>query len=141
MKSVFYVGMDVHKESVRIAVLKGTSKETVYEVTLGNDVRKIVMVVREYLAEGRVIAGYEAGCMGLTLQRSLAAAKVDCRVVAPNKVSRMGSQRIKTDTRDTIPIARMLKKNEGESIHVPTKEDEAACRRKRSRSTGARSRR
>ena len=35
MKSVFYVGMDVHKESVRIAVLKGTEKQTVYEAVAG----------------------------------------------------------------------------------------------------------
>jgi len=126
MKSIFYVGMDVHKDSVRIAVLKGTGKETEYEGTLGNDLNKIVKIVSGYREKGTVIAGYEAGCMGYTLQRSLAAAKVDCRVIAPNKVARLGSQRIKTDTRDAILIARMLKNNEGESIHVPTKDDEAA---------------
>lgn len=125
MKSIFYVGMDVHKESVRIAVLKGTGKETVYEATLKNDLSKIVKVVSGYLSKGTVIAGYEAGCMGYTLQRSLAAAKVECRVIAPNKVPRLGSERIKTDARDAILIARMLKNNEGESIHVPTATDEA----------------
>jgi hypothetical protein len=34
MKSVFYVGMGVHKDSVRIAVLKGTEKQTVYAIFL-----------------------------------------------------------------------------------------------------------
>ena len=126
MKSVFYVGMDVHKDSVRIAVLKGTEKQTVYEATVKNDIPRIVKLVGSYKAKGTVIAGYEAGCMGYTLQRSLAAAKVDCRVIAPNKVARLGSERIKTDARDAILIARMLKNNEGESIYVPTADDEAA---------------
>jgi len=96
--------MDVHKESVRIAVLKGTEKQTVYEATVKNDVPRIVKLVGCYKAKGTVIAGYEAGCLGYTLQRSLAAAKVDCRVIAPNKVPRLGNERIKTDARDAILI-------------------------------------
>lgn len=126
MKSIFYVGMDVHKDSVRIAVLKGTEKQTVYEATVKNDTARIVKLVGGYKAKGTVVAGYEAGCLGYTLQRSLAEAKVDCRVIAPNRIPRVGSERIKTDARDAILIARMLKSNEGESIHVPTAADEAA---------------
>jgi transposase len=126
MRSVYFVGMDVHKDSVRIAVLKGMEKQTVYEATVKNDIPKIVKIVGGYTKKGTVIAGYEAGCMGYTLQRSLADAKVDCRVIAPNKVARLGSEKIKTDTRDAILIARMLKNNEGESIYIPTADDEAA---------------
>jgi transposase len=126
MKSLFYVGMDVHKDSVRIAVLKGTEKQTVYEATVKNDISKIVKIVGGYKTKGTVVAGYEAGCMGYTLQRSLAAEKVDCRVIPPNKVPRLGNERIKTDARDAVLIARMLKNNEGESIYIPTADDEAA---------------
>lgn len=126
MKIVYYVGLDVHKDSVRMAVLKGTEKQTVFEATLKNDIPKIVKTVAEYRKKGAVVAGYEAGCMGYTLQRSLSAAKLDCRVIAPNKVARQGSEKIKTDARDAILIARMLKNNEGESIYIPTADDEAA---------------
>jgi len=125
MKNVFYVGMDVHKETVRIAVLKGTGKETVYEGTVKNDVARIVKVVKAYTSKGSVVTGYEAGCMGYTLQRALAKANIECRVIPPNQVPRVGSQRIKTDSRDAILIARMLKNNEGGGIHVPTPQDEA----------------
>ena len=126
MKTVYYVGMDVHKDSVRIAVLKGAEKQTVYEATVKNEVPRIVKKVHEYKAKGAVVAGYEAGCMGYTLQRSLAKVGVECRVIPPNRVARTGSQKIKTDTRDAILIARMLKNNEGDSIYVPTADDEAA---------------
>lgn len=105
MKSVFYVGMDVHKDNVRIAVLKGKDKQTMYEATVKNDIPRIVKIVSGYKTKGTVVAGYEAGCMGYTLQRSLAAVKVDCRVIPPNKVPRLGSERIKTDARDAVLIA------------------------------------
>jgi transposase len=118
--------MDVHKDSVRLAILKDTEKATVYEATFANDIQRIVKAVGKYATKGRVIAGYEAGCMGYTLQRSMAAAKIDCRVIAANKVPRLGSEKIKTDARDAVLIARMLKNNEGESIHIPTADDEAA---------------
>ena len=125
MRSVFYVGMDVHKETVRVAVLKGREKDTFYEGTLKNDVTRIVKTVKAYTAKGEVVAGYEAGCMGYTLQRALAKVNVECRVIPPNQVSRVGSQRIKTDSRDAILIARMLKNNEGGNIRIPTPQDEA----------------
>jgi transposase len=63
--------------------------------------------------------------MGYTLQRALTEANVECRVIPPNQIPRVGSQRIKTDSRDAILIARMLKNNEGGSIHIPTPQDEA----------------
>lgn len=126
MKSLYYVGMDVHKDNVRIAVLKGTEKDTVFEATVKNDIPKIVKIVAGYQAKGNVISGYEAGCMGYTLQRSLAERKIECRIIPPNKVDRKGNTKIKTDARDAILIARMLKNNEGDSIYIPTADDEAA---------------
>jgi transposase len=95
-----------------VAVLKGTEKLTVYEATGKNDISKIVKIVGGYKTKGTVVAGYEAGCMGYTLQRSLVAVKVDCRVIPPNKVPWLGRERIKTDARDAVLIARMRKNNE-----------------------------
>ena len=45
MKSLYYVGMDVYKDSIRIAVLKGIEKETVYEATGENEIPKIVKIL------------------------------------------------------------------------------------------------
>ena len=126
MKSLYYVGMDVHKDSIRIAVLKDMEKETVYEATVGNDIPKIVKILCGFKQKGTVISGYEAGCMGYTLQRSLTKAKVECRVIPPNKIFKTKTDKIKTDKRDAILIARMLKNNEGDSIYIPTADDEAA---------------
>jgi transposase len=125
MKSVYHIGMDVHKEEVRIAVLKGQGSETVFEKTIENDVPKIIRILSEFQKKGDVVAAYEAGCMGYTLYRAASKKGIDCRVLAPNKIVRAGSDKIKTDKRDAILIARMLKHEEGESIYIPTADDEA----------------
>ena len=125
MKSVYYIGMDVHKETVSIAVLKDNNTETVYERTVDNDTGKLLSIVHGFTIKGKVTVGYEAGCLGYTLYRRLKEKAIDCRILAPNKVVRSGSDKIKTDKRDAILIARMLKHNEGESIYIPSETDEA----------------
>jgi len=125
MESVYYIGMDVHKETVRIAVLKDNSTETVYERTVDNEAEKIVRLLLEFKSKGIVIAGYEAGCLGYITYRNLKKHDIICRILAPNKIIRSGSDRIKTDKRDAVLIARMLKHHEGESIYIPTETDEA----------------
>ncbi len=126
MESVYYVGMDVHKDSIRMAVLHGSERETVYEATFKNDIPKIVRKLNEFNTKDKVIAAYEAGCMGYTLQRSLGQAGIECRIVSPNKIDRSGARKIKTDARDAVLIARMIKNNEADTIRIPTQDDEAA---------------
>jgi transposase len=54
--------------------------------------------------------------------------KIDCQIIAPNKVFRGGNnEKIKTDKRDATAIAWMLRREEGTGIAVPEKEDEATC--------------
>lgn len=65
-----------------------SSAPKVYEATVKNDIPKIVKILSGFNPKGTVIAGYEAGCMGYTLQRNLTASKIECRVISPNKVSR-----------------------------------------------------
>ena len=72
------------------------------------------------------MAGYEAGCMGYHLQRSLQNSGVGCVVIAPSSIARCTpGDRVKTDRRDAVAIARLLRNGEGERVHVPTPGDEA----------------
>ena len=71
------------------------------------------------------MAGYEAGCMGYHLQRSLQNSGVECVVIAPSSIARAPGDRVKTDRRDAVAIARLLRNGEGERVHVPTPGDEA----------------
>ncbi len=50
---------------------------------------------------------------------------MNCTIVAPGKIPRQNSDKIKTDKRDAIQLTRLLRNGDLESIHVPSEEDEA----------------
>ena len=69
---------------------------------------------------------YEAGPTGFGLARTLAAARVRCEVVAPSKLQRPAGDRIKTDARDALHLAKLLRLDEVVSVRVPSAAEEAA---------------
>jgi transposase len=121
MQTVYYIGLDVHKDTIQMAVLSASQQEPVAEKTLSSDYAKLGKAILPYKEDGNIVqVAYEAGCLGYALYRFLTKLKVDCRVIPPNKVFRGGNDRqIKTDKRDAILIAKMLKRNEGESAETP----------------------
>jgi transposase len=125
MKEVYYVGLDVHKDSIQMAVLDSRKKEPITAKGLPNRATRIVKELAGYQEKGEVQIAYEAGCLGYTLYRELTAFGFDCRVIPPNTVFHGGDGAVKTDYRDAVDIAWMLRRNEGESIAIPAKEDEA----------------
>jgi transposase len=126
MKEVYYVGLDVHKDSIQMAVLDNRKKEPIKAKGLPNRATRVVKELAGYQEKGEVQIAYEAGCLGYTLYRELTAFGFDCRVIPPNTVFHGGDGAVKTDYRDAVDIAWMLRRNEGESIAIPAKEDEAA---------------
>jgi len=127
MKRVYYIGLDVHKNNTQMAVLETKGKEPVAVKVIDSDPLKVAKAILPYKKEGTVLVAYEAGCMGYTLHRVLTGMKIDCQIIAPNKVFRGGNnEKIKTDKRDATAIAWMLRREEGAGIAVPEKEDEAA---------------
>jgi hypothetical protein len=69
---------------------------------------------------------YEAGPTGFGLARELAAAGVRCVVAAPLKLQRPAADRIKTDARDALHLARLLRMDQLVEVRVPSIEQEAA---------------
>ena len=125
MEEVYYVGLDVHKDSIQMAILGRTGKEAVKTKSLTNNAMKIVKELSPYQEKGKVEIAYEAGCLGYTLYRTLNDFGFDCRVIAPHKVFHGKDLNVKTDKRDALDIAWMLRREEGESIAVPSEEDES----------------
>jgi transposase len=109
-----------------MAVFKGLAESPEEEKSLSGDLRKLLKAVLPYKKLGKVQVAYEAGCMGFTIYHKLREYGLDCRIIPPNKVFRPGNRtRIKNDKTDAILIANMLQYQKGESIHVPTRDDEA----------------
>jgi len=73
-----------------------------------------------------VAAVYEAGSTGFGLARALSAAGIRCVVAAPSKLKRPPGDRVKTDAKDALHLARLLKLDEITAVQVPSEEQEAA---------------
>ena len=117
------VGLDVHARSVVAAAIDGVTGELVRaRLTPSHD------QIRSWLAEraGPVAVAYEAGPTGFGLHRTLTAAGIRCVVVAPSKLQRPAGDRVKTDARDAVHLARLLRLGEITSVAVPSVDQEAA---------------
>jgi len=68
---------------------------------------------------------YEAGPCGYALQRHFSALGWRCEVVAPSSIPRPAGERIKTDRRDAMKLARLARVGELTPVRVPDEADEA----------------
>lgn len=124
-KGIRFVGLDVHKETIAVAVAEADA--TVESLgTIQNTpeaVRKLVKKLREKGGELRVC--YEAGPTGYVLYWQLTKLGVNCAVIAPSLIPVKAGDRVKTDRRDAIKLARLYRACELTPVWVPTPEHEA----------------
>ena len=142
MAEVRYVGLDVHKDSIVMAVAEAGDGE-VREV---QEIRADWPLLQRRLA--RVAAGgfrlrlcYEAGPTGYELHRRLTEAGYDCQVIAPSLIPVKAGQRIKTDRRDAIKLARCLRSGDLTPVWVPDEPTEALRDLERAREAAKRAER
>ncbi len=117
------VGLDVHARSVAAAAIDGVTGEVQQaKLTPSHD------HIRSWIGEldGPVAVTYEAGPTGFELYRALTAAGVRCVVAAPSKLQRPAGDRVKTDAKDALHLARLLRLDEVTAVAVPSVEQEAA---------------
>lgn len=125
MKTIKFVGLDVHAETVAVGV-----------AVHGEEVRSYGIIEAHTHAIDRLhqrLSGpgievryvYEAGPTGFALCRHLRARGLVCEVVSPSLVPKPASQRIKTDRRDASTLARLFRAGELSFIRVPDEADEA----------------
>jgi transposase len=122
-----FVGLDVHKDSIAVAYApEDRGAEVVSVGMIGTRQCDIDKLIRRLAAKGatRVFA-YEAGPCGYWLYRYLTRHGLTCLVVAPSLIPRKPGDRVKTDRRDAVTLARLLRSGDLSSVYVPTVEDEA----------------
>ena len=117
------VGLDVHARSVMAC---GLDRETgeVFERRLCPDHREILEWIAALPAP--VAVTYEAGPTGFGLARALNGAGIECVVAAPSKLIRPAGDRVKTDARDAVLLARLLQLGQIVAVVVPSVKQEAA---------------
>jgi transposase len=117
------VGLDVHARSVVAHAVDFATGE-VFKARLVPGDDEVLGWVRAL--PGPVAVAYEAGPTGFGLARAFAAAGIRCVVVAPSKLERPSGDRVKTDGRDALRLAKLLHIGELPGVRVPTQDEEAA---------------
>lgn len=122
-----FVGMDVHKNSIEIAIAQQGRKGEVRSYgNIGGTLSALDKVVRKLVSSGdRLHFVYEAGPCGYQIYRHLTAKGFDCMVAAPSRIPRPSGDRIKNDRRDAVMLARLHRAGELTACYVPSAEDEA----------------
>lgn len=117
------VGLDVHARSVVAAAIDGVTGELFQRRLIPSHEQ-----IRSWLDDlpGPVAVAYEAGPTGFGLARWLNAEGIRCEVVAPSKLHRPSGDRVKTDVKDALHLARLLRLGEFTPVSVPTVDQEAA---------------
>jgi transposase len=125
--STLYVGLDVHKESIAVAyVAKAHHAEVVSLGTIGTRQCDIDKLIRQLQSKSsHLIFVYEAGPCGYWLYRYLTKKGHVCWVIAPSLIPKKPGDRVKTNRRDAIKLARLMRSGDLTPVYVPKVEDAA----------------
>lgn len=125
-KNILFIGMDVHKESIEIAIAEGMNQEVRRYGKIGGTHDAMRKALRKLVSQGKALHFcYEAGPCGYELYRYLVSEGHDCWVVAPSLIPKKAGDKVKTDKRDAIQLARLFRAGELTPVYVPDPEDEA----------------
>ena len=119
-----FIGLDAHAGSIVVGVADDGPPED--RGAIPNDPAAVRRLVGKLRAPGvRLVAAYEAGPTGYALHRQLSALGVECMVVAPSLIPSRPGDRVKTDSRDALKLARLLRSGDLTAVWVPDEAHEA----------------
>src|SRR6266508_4062538 len=122
-----FVGLDVHKDSIAVAYApEDRGADVVSLGTIGTRQGDIDKLIPRLQSKGAALVFvYEAGPCGYWLYRYLTRKGLPCHVVASSLIPRKPGDRVKTDRRDALTLARLMRSGDLTSIYVPQVQDEA----------------
>jgi transposase len=124
VRTIIYLGMDVHKESITIAVLPAGAKAPTRLERLPNDLPKLKKWLERVARDGEIRACYEASGAGYVLHRALKEWGYACDVIAPSLIPKRPGVQRKHDKRDAVDLARLYRAGELVTVRIPSEADE-----------------
>jgi transposase len=120
-----FVGLDVHKDSITVAVADRHGGAARSWGTIANEPGRVSGLVQRLGERAELRVCYEAGPCGYELQRELSRLGVVCVVIAPSLIPHKPGDRVKTDRRDALKLASLFRAGELTPVWVPGREQEA----------------
>jgi transposase len=124
MKNVRFIGLDVHAETIAVAVAEPDG-EVRSLGTIPNRSESVVRLMRKLGKPEQLRACYEAGPTGYVLYWQLTQLGMKCEVVAPTLIPVKAGDRVKTDRRDAEKLARCYRGGDLTAVWVPDAAHEA----------------
>lgn len=119
-----FLGLDVHAETIAVAVAEPDG-EVRSLGTIANREDSIRKFIKKLGSPEQLRVCYEAGATGFVLYWQLAQLDVECTVVAPTLVPKKPGDRVKTDRRDAVKLARSHRSGDLTAVWVPDEASEA----------------
>lgn len=121
-----YVGLDVHKATIAVGVADRDAGEVRCFNQIENRPESIAKLVAQLSKGGMKLSFcYEAGPCGYVIYRQLLELGQACQVVAPSMIPKKAGERVKTDRRDSMMLARLLRAGELTPVWIPDGPQEA----------------
>ena len=119
---IIYIGLDVHKDTIAVALAEAGKRGELREYgKIANTPAALRTLAAKLASHGwRLRFCYEAGPCGYGIQRQLSEAGHECVVVAPSLIPRKPGDRVKTDRRDAINLAKLHRAGELSSVGFQT---------------------
>lgn len=123
--TIYYLGLDVHKESIVISVLPAGAGAPTARDKLPHDLRKLKHYCERLQRDGSAVyACYEASGAGYVLQRAMQQWGVHCDLIAPSLIPIKPGHKRRYDRYDADQLARLYRAGELTAIRVPTEAEE-----------------
>ena len=120
-----FVGLDVHKDSIAVAVAETGREAPRFVGTTVPIFAKLLKVLAGLGRAETLQIVYEAGPSGYALARELRSRGYRCEVIAACKILRPAADRVKTDRRDALTLARLARSGDLVPVLIPDERDEA----------------
>ena len=127
--NILFIGLDTHKVATEVAYIEDPRGAIAVHLgrilTNKQSIKKLVRQMESKYPGATLHFVYEAGPCGYWIYRYITSLNHCCYVIAPSLIPKKPGDKIKTDKRDALKLAKLLKSEDLTPIYVPEPEDEA----------------